>query len=88
MEKLARQCDITLNIRLVPINDLYIRFQRLIRDLTKLLNKEVNFLTYGLETELDKNVIDNLAEPIMHLLRNCLDHGVEEPDEPDQFWCR
>jgi len=80
LDKLARQFrDVTLSIRLVPINDMLIRFQRLIRDLSKDLNKEVNFITHGTDIELDKNVIDNLAEPIMHIIRNSLDHGIENP---------
>ena len=82
LENLTRQFrDVTLSVRLIPINDMLIRFQRLIRDLSKELGKEVNFLTYGTDTELDKNVIDNLAEPIMHILRNSLDHGIETPEE-------
>ncbi len=82
LDKLTRQFrDVTLSVRLVPINDMLIRFQRLIRDLSKELGKEVNFITYGVDTELDKNVIDNLAEPIMHILRNALDHGIETPEE-------
>jgi two-component system chemotaxis sensor kinase CheA len=81
LDKLTRQFrDVTLSVRLVPINDMLIRFQRLIRDLSKDLGKEINFVTYGVDTELDKNVIDNLAEPIMHILRNALDHGIENPD--------
>lgn len=70
-----------LEIRLVPISDLALRFKRLIRDLSKSLGKEVEFVTEGLDTELDKNTIDLLAEPLMHLIRNCIDHGIESPEK-------
>lgn len=69
-----------LEIRLVPLNDTVLRFQRLIRDLSKHLGKKVDFKTHGTETELDKNTIDQLAEPLMHLIRNCIDHGIEMPE--------
>lgn len=68
-----------LEIRLVPISDMILRFQRLIRDLSKQLGKKVELVTHGIETELDKNTIDQLAEPLMHIIRNCIDHGVELP---------
>ncbi|MEA3451020.1 MAG: chemotaxis protein CheA, partial [Bacteroidota bacterium] len=70
-----------IEIRLVPIKDLAIRFQRLIRDLSKSLNKEIEFVTQGENTELDKNTIDMLSEPLMHIIRNCIDHGIQEPEE-------
>jgi len=70
-----------IEIRLVPLGDTVLRFQRLIRDLSKQLNKKVEFVTKGTNTELDKNTIDQLAEPLMHLIRNCLDHGIESPEE-------
>ena len=69
-----------IEIRLVPLGDTVLRFQRLIRDLSKQLNKKVEFVTKGTNTELDKNIIDQLAEPLMHLIRNCLDHGIESPE--------
>jgi two-component system, chemotaxis family, sensor kinase CheA len=69
-----------LEIRLVPLGDTVLRFQRLIRDLSKQLNKQVNFITQGTNTELDKNTIDQLAEPLMHIIRNCIDHGIESPE--------
>lgn len=70
-----------IEIRLVPLSDTVLRFQRLIRDLSKQLNKKVEFVTKGINTELDKNTIDQLAEPLMHLIRNCLDHGIETPEK-------
>lgn len=69
-----------LNIRLVPVAEMLMPFKRLIRDLSQDLGKDVKFITQGIETELDKNVIDRLAEPVMHILRNCVDHGIETPE--------
>lgn len=71
--------ETTLNIRLVPVAEMIVPFKRLVRDLSKSLGKKVNFITQGIDTELDKNVIDRLAEPVMHILRNCVDHGIEDP---------
>lgn len=70
-----------LDIRLVPLNDSALRFQRLIRDLSGKLNKKINFKTEGIDIELDKNTIDGLTEPLMHLIRNCIDHGIESPEK-------
>jgi two-component system, chemotaxis family, sensor kinase CheA len=70
-----------LDIRLVPLGETVIRFQRLIRDLSKNLNKEVLFVTNGTDTELDKSTIDQLTEPLMHIIRNCIDHGIETPEK-------
>jgi two-component system chemotaxis sensor kinase CheA len=70
-----------LEIRLVPLSDTALRFQRLIRDLSQQLGKKVDFKTVGTNTELDKNTIDQLTEPLMHIIRNCLDHGIETAEE-------
>jgi two-component system, chemotaxis family, sensor kinase CheA len=70
-----------LEIRLVPLGDLVVKFQRLVRDLSGQLGKKVDFVTHGTDTELDKNTIDQIAEPIIHIIRNCLDHGIENPEE-------
>jgi len=72
--------DNALNIRLVSLEEMASRFQRLVRDLSKSLGKKIEFVTEGADTELDKNIIDAIAEPILHLIRNCIDHGVEMPD--------
>jgi Chemotaxis protein histidine kinase and related kinases len=70
-----------LEIRLVPLNELVVKFQRLVRDLSNQLGKKVEFATYGTDIELDKNTIDLIAEPIIHIIRNCIDHGIEYPAE-------
>lgn len=70
-----------LEIRLVPLGDMVIRFQRLVRDLGKQLGKKIELVTHGTDTELDKNTIDLISEPIIHIIRNCVDHGIELPEE-------
>lgn len=70
-----------LEIRLVPLGDLVIRYQRLVRDLGKQLGKQIELVTHGTDTELDKNTIDLISEPIIHIIRNCVDHGIEIPSE-------
>ena len=70
-----------MRIRMVPISQIFSRFPRLVRDLSKSLNKKVNLVIEGEETELDKSVIEDLLDPIMHSVRNSVDHGVETPEE-------
>lgn len=70
-----------MRIRMVPISQIFNRFPRLVRDLSKTLGKKVNLVIEGEETELDKSVIEDLLDPLMHSVRNALDHGVETPEE-------
>ena len=70
--------DITMGIRTVQIGTLFGRFRRLVHDLSHDLSKDVDFLTSGEETELDKTVIERLADPLVHLIRNSIDHGLED----------
>lgn len=72
--------DNALSIRLVPIESLMLRFQRLVRDLSAELGKKIDFKTDGTDTELDKTIIDNLSVPLMHIIRNSIDHGIEPPE--------
>jgi two-component system chemotaxis sensor kinase CheA len=72
--------DNTMNIRMLPIGSTFSKFKRLVRDLSKELGKEIDMVTEGAETELDKTVIDKLNEPMVHLIRNSIDHGIETPD--------
>lgn len=77
-QNLARQFrDIAFEMRLIPIDSLIVKFRRLVRDLSKQLNKKVDFITEGTDTELDKNIISAISDPIMHIIRNCMDHGIE-----------
>ncbi len=73
--------DIVLTIRLMPIGATFSRFKRLVRDLSGELHKHIELATEGAETELDKTVLDRLGDPLVHLIRNCIDHGIEAPDE-------
>ncbi|MEC9408417.1 MAG: chemotaxis protein CheA [Pseudomonadota bacterium] len=73
--------DTAINIRMLPIGSTFARFRRLVRDLSTELGKDIKLVTEGAETELDKTVIDKLGDPLVHLIRNSLDHGVEAPDE-------
>jgi two-component system chemotaxis sensor kinase CheA len=66
---------------MVPISQIFSRFPRLVRDLSKSLNKKINLVIEGEETELDKSVIDDLLDPIMHSVRNSIDHGIESQEE-------
>ncbi|MCL2374362.1 MAG: chemotaxis protein CheA [Treponema sp.] len=70
-----------MRIRMVPISQIFSRFPRLVRDLSKSLNKKVNLVIEGEETELDKSVIEDLLDPIMHSVRNSVDHGIESVEE-------
>ncbi len=70
-----------MRIRMVPISQIFSRFPRLVRDLTKSLNKKINLAIEGEETELDKSVIEDLLDPLMHSVRNAIDHGIELPEE-------
>lgn len=73
--------DSALNIRMVPIGTLFNKFNRLVRDLSKELGKEINLLTEGADTELDKSIIERLSDPLIHLIRNSIDHGIEPIEE-------
>ncbi len=70
-----------MKIRMVPISQIFDRFPRVVRDLQKDLGKKVKLLIEGAETELDKTVVDDLMDPIMHCVRNSVDHGIESPEE-------
>lgn len=73
--------DSTMSIRMVQIGSTFSKFKRLVRDLSSELGKEIDLETTGGETELDKTVIEKLNDPLVHIIRNCIDHGIERPDE-------
>lgn len=73
--------ETALGLRMVPIANTFNRFQRVIRDTSKDLNKHIRLEIIGGETELDKTVIDKIGDPLMHLIRNSMDHGIESPAE-------
>lgn len=70
----------SMNLRMMPIRGTFERFRRLVHDLTKDLDKPVDLVVEGAETELDKAVIDQLGDPLMHLIRNSMDHGIESAE--------
>ncbi|MBN1037775.1 chemotaxis protein CheA [Clostridium botulinum] len=73
--------DLVMKIRMLPLDTVFNRFPRMIRDVSIELNKEINFIIEGAETELDRTVIDEIGEPLIHLLRNAADHGVESRED-------
>ncbi len=78
---LAELRDNVLGIRMLPIGTLFGRFRRLVHDLSTELGKEVDLLTEGAETEMDKSILDQLSDPLVHCLRNSLDHGIEPAED-------
>lgn len=89
LKNLSEQCgrlavslrDTSMEIRMLPIGTLFTRFRRTVRDLAEQLGKEIDLVIEGAETELDKTVIEKLNDPLLHLIRNSVDHGVELPLE-------
>ena len=85
LEKIStRLRDNAFSMCLVPVENIVTPFHRLVRDLAAELNKEIEFSTEGTETEIDKNIMEGLSDPLMHLLRNSIDHGIEDPDEREK----
>ncbi len=91
-EKAARELNkltsdlqsIVTSVRMIPVSSTFRRMQRIVRDMCKKVNKEADLVIIGEETEIDKNIIDNLGDPLMHLIRNSMDHGLEIPDVREQ----
>ena len=73
--------ETALSMRMLPIETTFSKFKRLVRDLSKDLDKKVELETSGGDTELDKNVIEKLGDPLVHIIRNSIDHGIEKPEE-------
>jgi two-component system chemotaxis sensor kinase CheA len=81
IEKITRRLrDNAFTMSLVPMETLVVRFQRLVSDLSKDLNKDIQFKADGMDTKIDKSIIEKLTDPLLHLLRNCIDHGIESPE--------
>ncbi|HAE22001.1 MAG TPA: chemotaxis protein CheA [Spirochaetaceae bacterium] len=82
LERLVSQLrDNAMSIRMLPIGSTFSKFRRVVRDLSRDLGKQVDLLTEGEDTELDKTVIERLNDPLVHIIRNSLDHGIEQPHE-------
>jgi len=73
--------NVVMKIRMVPIAFVFNRFPRMVRDLAKQLSKEINFVIEGEDTELDRTFVEDIGEPLVHLLRNAIDHGIETKEE-------
>jgi two-component system chemotaxis sensor kinase CheA len=74
------QDEIT-QMRMIPVDHIFSRFPRLVRDISKMQEKEIDFIIEGSEIELDRTVLDEIGDPLLHLLRNAVDHGIELPDD-------
>jgi len=72
--------DIVMSIRMLPVSNSFQKMHRIVRDVSKKVGKEVELVLIGEETEVDKNIIDTLSDPLMHLIRNAVDHGIELPE--------
>ncbi|MDR1117347.1 MAG: chemotaxis protein CheA [Oscillospiraceae bacterium] len=73
--------EVVMSIRMLPLSTTFHKMQRIVRDMSKKVQKEVELVIIGEETEVDKNIIDNLSDPLMHLIRNAVDHGLENPED-------
>ena len=73
--------DAVMKVRMVPIERVFNRFPRMVRDLSKELNKKINLQMYGEDTEVDRTVIDEIGDPLIHIIRNSIDHGIETPEK-------
>jgi two-component system chemotaxis sensor kinase CheA len=80
--KIVRELqELAMSMRMVPIAGVFQKMARLVRDLSHKAGKEIDFVTWGEETELDRNVVDKIADPLVHMIRNSIDHGVEPPED-------
>jgi len=73
--------DIVMSLRMVPVSGIFQKMKRIVRDMGKELNKDVELILIGDDTEVDKTIVDGISDPIMHLVRNAMDHGIESTDE-------
>ncbi len=73
--------DLVMSVRMIPVANTFHKMTRIVRDMSKKLDKDAELIILGEETEVDKNIIDNLSDPLMHLIRNSMDHGLETREE-------
>ena len=73
--------DTVMSMRMVPISATFLKMHRMVRDISRKQQKEMRLKIIGEETEVDKNLIEHISDPLMHLVRNAMDHGIESPDE-------
>jgi two-component system chemotaxis sensor kinase CheA len=80
--KITRELqDLSMSMRMVPIQGVFQKMARLVRDLARKANKEIDFIVTGGETELDRNVVEAISDPLVHMVRNAADHGIESPED-------
>ncbi len=83
--KLSKEIqDISMSLRMIPLKQTFAKLQRIVRDTSKALNKEVDLTIFGEQTEVDKTVLEQVSDPLVHIVRNAIDHGLEMPDEREQ----
>ncbi len=73
--------DIVMGMRMVPLSTVFFKMNRIVRDMSKQLSKDVELVVVGEETEVDKNIIEHISDPLMHMIRNSIDHGIESDEE-------
>ncbi|WP_373598073.1 chemotaxis protein CheW [Paraclostridium bifermentans] len=76
--------DVVMSIRMVPISSTFTKMQRVVRDMSRKTGKSVDLKLIGEQTEVDKNILENISDPLMHMIRNSMDHGIETPEERKQ----
>ena len=85
LHKIATELqDMVMSIRMVPLSSTFLKMHRIVRDMCKKLGKDVELVVKGEETEVDKNIIEHISDPLMHLIRNSIDHGIENSDEREK----
>ncbi|MGG7060775.1 chemotaxis protein CheA, partial [Clostridium tertium] len=73
--------DVVMSIRMVPISSTFTKMQRVVRDMCKKTGKHVDLVLVGEQTEVDKTILENISDPLMHMIRNSMDHGIEMPED-------
>ena len=82
LDKITRELqELSMSMRMVPVQGVFQKMARLVRDLSRKAGKDIEFVMTGAETELDRNVVEAIADPLVHMVRNSVDHGVETPEE-------
>ena len=80
--KIVRELqELSMSMRMVPIQGAFQKMSRLVRDLSKKAGKNIRLITSGEETELDRNIVEKITDPLVHMMRNSVDHGIETPEE-------
>ncbi len=77
--------DLVMSMRMIPISNAFFKMHRIVRDMARNLSKDVDLVIIGEETEVDKNIIEAISDPLMHIIRNCIDHGLEDEEKRIQL---